>query len=151
VQLGYFWKMSSEMRSEISTEPSSLPSDPRPTRSRKIVVTLLVTTSVLLASCLGVLLFVKQKMVTVNHTVPSIQTRYINAAPMPKWEVGACVRDTGGHSYVPVNCSSAFDFVLVSETTDENSCVRYSTNGGMTYQWMSFEGSSGRGFFCAVP
>jgi hypothetical protein len=119
--------------------------------SSKLLIGLAGAIVVLLAACLIVLLTVKERTRTVTHTVTSVQTQYVNEAPPLNWGIGACAKNNSDNTESLVSCKSAFDWVIVGETTNKDSCLQYTTNGGASYVYEYISGSTPSDYYCEVP
>ena len=120
-------------------------------RHRWIIIALLGVIIALLAASLVTIITVKNRVRVVKHTVTSVDTRYVNTSPPLTWGIGACVNNTGDNSSSLTSCKGAFDDVVVGETTNKDSCLQYSTDGGQNYQWTWIQGPSQADYYCIVP
>jgi len=93
----------------------------------------------------------KERIRLVRHTV--IETQYVDNPPTLNWQIGACVANiNGGKNLQLASCSGRHDWIIISETTDTNGCLYYSTIGS-PYSPSSESSSNPNGsdYFCLVP
>lgn len=146
-------------RAPMSLEPTPIqppatdfsPNSRLRSRHRWIIIALLGVIIALLAASLVTIITVKNRVRVVRHTVTSVDTRYVNTTPPLTWGIGACVKDAGGNSSSLTSCKGAFDYVVVGETTNKDSCLLYATDGGQNYQSMWLQGPTQADYYCIVP